>query len=99
MIIIAGRVHVDPRDVTEFIADAKATYPIAAANPGNVLLSFCIDDLDAGTVTVLEQWTSQEALATHLSTPQVQQIFAKWAPRMRNEVRKFDASNERDPRA
>ncbi|WP_159043232.1 hypothetical protein [Streptomyces sp. NBRC 110028] len=27
MIIIAGRVHVDPRDATEFITDAKATYP------------------------------------------------------------------------
>ncbi|MFF3488863.1 putative quinol monooxygenase [Streptomyces sp. NPDC002701] len=90
MIIIAGRVHVDPRDVTEFIAEAKATYPIAAANPGNVLLSFCIDDPDTGTVTVLEQWTSQKALAMHLSTPQVQQIFTKWAPRMRNEVRMFE---------
>ncbi|CAL9667377.1 antibiotic biosynthesis monooxygenase [Streptomyces sp. Tu 3180] len=99
MITIAGRVHVDPRDVTDFITEAGATHPIAAANPGHVPPSFCIDDLGSGTVTVLERWTSREALATHLSTPQVQQTFAQWASRMRNEVRMFDACNERDPRA
>ena len=98
MIIIAGQVHVDPDDVTEFITEAKATYPIAAANPGNILLSFCVDSAATGTITVLEQWMTQEALATHLGTPQVQQLFAKWTPRMRNGVRMFDAVNERDPR-
>lgn len=99
MLIIAGHVHVDPHDVEEFITEAKATYPIAAQNPGNILLSFCVDDATAGTITVLEKWQSQEALSAHLSTPQVQQIFTKWAPRMRNEVRMYDARNERDPRA
>jgi quinol monooxygenase YgiN len=77
----------------------RATYPVAAANPGNILLSFCVDDADAGKITVLEQWTSQEALEQHLATPEVISIFTKWGPRMRNEARKFDASNERDPRA
>ena len=98
MIVIAGQVHIDPSDVREFIADAEATYPVAAANPGNVLLSFCVHDADAGTITVLEQWSSEEALKRHLSTPEVVAVFTKWGPRMRNEVRKFDAINERDPR-
>jgi quinol monooxygenase YgiN len=99
MIMIAGHVHLDPADVDEFMVDAQATYPVAAANPGNVLLSFAVDNAEKGTVTVLEEWKSTDALAAHLATHQVQQIFAKWTARMRNEVRMFDATNERDPRA
>ncbi|MDR7302945.1 putative quinol monooxygenase [Haloactinomyces albus] len=99
MIIIAGRVQVSPADLDEFIADARATYPVAAANPGNILISFCVDDATTGTVTVLEEWSSQEALDRHLSAPEVIAIFTKWGPRMHNQVRKFDALNERDPRA
>jgi quinol monooxygenase YgiN len=97
-IIVAGRVFVPAEDVETFVAEAQSTYPIAAANPGNVLISFCADAA-TGTVTVLEQWASQEALDRHLATPEVMALFAKWGPRMRNEVRKFDALNERDPRA
>ncbi|MFI0775255.1 putative quinol monooxygenase [Streptomyces sp. NPDC021212] len=98
-IIVAGRVFVPADDIETFIAEAQATYPIAAANPGNVLISFCVEDAAAGTVTVLEQWASQKALDRHLATPEVMALFAKWGPRMRNEVRKFDALNERDPRS
>ena len=99
MIIVAGHVHLEPSDIDEFVNDAQATYPLAAANPGNLLLSFSIDDAAKGLVTVLEEWTTAEALSTHLATQRVQDIFAKWSPRMRNEVRMFDATNERDPRA
>ncbi|MEU4205380.1 antibiotic biosynthesis monooxygenase family protein [Streptomyces sp. NPDC026294] len=98
-VILAGRVFVPAGDVETFITEAQATYPIAAANPGNVLISFCVEDAATGTVTVLEQWTSQEALDRHLSTPEVRALFAEWSPRIRNEVRKFDALNERDPPA
>ncbi|MGC0420058.1 putative quinol monooxygenase [Embleya sp. AB8] len=98
-IIIAGRVFVPAKDVETFIAEAQSTYPIAAANPGNVSISFCVEDAATGTVTVLEQWASQEALDRHLATPEVMALFAKWSPHMRNEVRRFDVLNERDPRA
>ena len=98
MIIIAGLVHVAPDRVLEFVAEAQATYPIAAANAGSRLISFAVHDAATGTVAVLETWTSQEALDRHLATPEVIAIFTKWGPHMRNEVRKFDATNERDPR-
>lgn len=97
-IIIAGRVHVAPEDVEEFISDARATYPVAAANPGNVLLSFSVEEAATGTVAVLEQWASDEALERHLTTPEVTAVFTKWGPRMRNEVRKFDVRPERHAR-
>jgi quinol monooxygenase YgiN len=97
-VIVAGQVHLPPERVEEFLADAKATYPVAEANPGNVLIAFCGEDAVPGTVVVLEHWASQAALDRHLATPEVMAIFAKWMPHMRNEVRKFDALNERDPR-
>lgn len=97
-IIVAGRVFVPAADVDTFLAEARATYPIAAANRGNVLISFALDDAATGSVTVLEQWASQAALDAHLATPEVQAIFAKWSPVMRNHVRKFDTTHERDPR-
>ncbi|GAA3664532.1 hypothetical protein [Microbacterium marinilacus] len=53
--MIAGHVYVPPADIDEFIADAQATYPVGAANPGNRLLSFAIHDAAAGAVTVLEK--------------------------------------------
>lgn len=97
-IIVAGQVHLPRGRVDEFLADAKATYPVAEANPGNVLISFCAEEAQPGTVVVLEHWASQTALDRHLATPEVVAIFTKWMPHMRNEVRKFDAINERDPR-
>lgn len=55
MIIVAGQLYVDPADVEEIIADARATYPVARANLGNVIISFCVDDSAVGKITVLEQ--------------------------------------------
>lgn len=98
-VIVAGRVFVPAEDLDAFVAEAQATYPVAAANPGNVLISFSVEDAAAGAVTVLEQWTSEEALDRHLATPEVRAIFAKWSPVMRNEVRKFDVLGDRDPRS
>ncbi|WP_019067960.1 putative quinol monooxygenase [Streptomyces hokutonensis] len=98
-VIIAGRVFVPAEDVETFVAEARATsYPLAAANPGNVMISFCVEDAAAGSVTVLEQWASQEALDRHVATPEITALLTKWGPRIRNEVRGFHA-DEKDPRA
>ncbi|MFE2416109.1 putative quinol monooxygenase [Streptomyces hokutonensis] len=71
-VIIVGRVHVPAEDVWTFIAEARATsYPLAAANPGNVMISFSVEDAATGSVTVLEQWASQEALDRHVATPEI----------------------------
>ncbi|SEF07279.1 putative quinol monooxygenase [Streptomyces sp. Ag109_O5-10] len=90
-VVIAGRVFVPVEEVETFVAEARATsYPLAAANPGNVLMSFCVEDAATGAVTVLEQWTSQEALDRHVATPEITALLTAWGPRIRNEVRRFD---------
>lgn len=95
-VIIAGRVFLPAEDVESFIAEARATsYPLAAANPGNVMISFCVEDAATGSVTVLEQWASQEALDRHAATPEITALLTKWGPRLRNEVRRFDADEKK----
>lgn len=97
-LIIAGRVYVDPTEVEELVAEARQTIPLALANPGCLLFSFTLDDRAAGSMLVLEHWHSQQALDAHLAQPAVIALFTKWGSRMKNEVRKFDAHNERSPR-
>lgn len=96
-IIIAGRVFLPPEQVRDYLADAQALYPIGEANPGARLISFGLDDEAAGVVTILEHFESQEAQDRHFSHPDVVAFLTKWSPLMRNEVLKFDASNERNP--
>ncbi|MBB2943407.1 quinol monooxygenase YgiN [Actinoplanes lutulentus] len=94
MIILGGFVHLDPHDIDDFLAEARATYPTAVANPGNKAISLSAHDAAAGTVVVFELWTSQEHLDAHLSNPQVQAIFTKWGSKMSNEVQKYIVQSE-----
>lgn len=97
-LIVAGRVYVAPTEVEQLVAEAQQTIPLALANPGCLLIAFTLDSLAAGSMLVFEHWRSQEALAAHLAQSEVVALFTKWGSRLRNEVRKFDATNERSPR-
>lgn len=89
-VIMAGQVVVSPDELEAFMSETRAAYPVAAANPGNVLFSFAVEDAASGTVTVLEQWASEEAFDRHVATPEVSALLAKWGPRIRSDVRRFD---------
>jgi len=97
MLIIAGHVHVESSEIEEFVADARATMPVARAQDGCLFFSFTLDDPAVGTMLVLERWRDQAAVDAYLARPEVAALFRKWSDRMRSEVRKFDASNERSP--
>ncbi|WP_010187652.1 putative quinol monooxygenase [Sphingomonas sp. PAMC 26605] len=99
MLIIAGHVFVAPSDVDAFMTDARATLPFGRSADGNLFFSFTLDDPGEGSVTVLERWRDRTALNAYLARPEVVEIFQRWGGRMRNEVKMYDASNERSPRA
>ena len=99
MLILAGHVYVDPARVGEFVAEARATLPGARATEGCLFCSFTLDDPATGSVLVLERWRDQAALSARLAAPEVVEMFGKWGGAMRNEVRKYDAANERLPLA
>ncbi|MUG68024.1 putative quinol monooxygenase [Shouchella clausii] len=97
MIMIAGHVYVNPDELEAFVSEARATIPLARATDGCLFFSCAIDDPKEGSMIMLERWRDQEALSAYLAAPHVQALFAKWGSKMRNEVRKYDASNERAP--
>lgn len=98
MIIIAGYVNVSPKEVENFVAEARKTIPLGLNNPGCISISFTLEDKEKGTMLVLERWKDQTSLDKHLSQPEVIALFTKWGPIMRNHVKKYDGLNERDPR-
>ena len=99
MLIVAGTITMkEVSDLETFMTDARSIIPIAQSSDGNLFFTCAVDDAAAGTALMYEQWTDEESLAKYLAREEVKSLFAKWSSRMENAVRKFDASNERDPR-
>tara|TARA_R110002020_G_scaffold144572_6_gene317628 strand:+ start:250 stop:549 length:300 start_codon:yes stop_codon:yes gene_type:complete len=98
MIIIAGNVYVSPSDIEAFVKEARKTIPLGLKNPGCVSMSFTLEDKSTGSMLVLERWKDQKSLDKHLAQAEVISLFKKWGSKMKNEVKKYDATNERDPR-
>lgn len=97
MLIVAGYTYVDPTDLEKFVADSRALLADARTEEGCLFISFTLDDPEAGSMLVLERWRDQAAHDAHLAKPEVVATFAKWAGKLGNEVRKYDAFNERPP--
>jgi len=82
-----------------FVAEARKTIPVAYENKGCLFISFTVDDHKDGSMLVVELWKDRISLDKHLSKIEVIELFTRWVPKMHNEGRMYDASNERDPRA
>ena len=97
MIILAGTAQVDSSMVQDFLADAKRSEAAARQADGNLAFFCAIENADTGHILFYERWRDQAALESYVSRSEVQAIFARWGSAMRNDVRKFDATNERGP--
>ncbi len=95
MIILMGYVHLEnPSDVNEFLADVQAIAPDTRAEKGCLFYAVTLDDAHAGRILVVERWHNQESLAAHLVGEQAA-AFQKWLNRIKIDVLKYDASDER----
>ncbi|MBS1184249.1 MAG: antibiotic biosynthesis monooxygenase [Proteobacteria bacterium] len=95
MIIVTGFVHVEPSDLSAFVADSQALARRSRQRDGNLSYAIAVDDRLAGRLLVVERWKDQPALTAHLETPDVQAFVARWQTRMRGDIVKYDAANER----
>ena len=89
-----GYVHLNPSDVKEFLADIAVVGPGTRAEKGCLFYAVSLDDARAGRMAVAERWQDQASLTAHLEGPQTAS-FEKWTNRIRIEVLRYDASNER----
>jgi len=94
LIIVIGHVHLDPSDVTEFLADIQVLGPKTRAENGCLFYAVTLDDVSAGRMLVAERWQDQASLTAHLEGPQAG-AFQKWMGKIRVDVSRYDASNER----
>jgi quinol monooxygenase YgiN len=94
LIIVIGNLHLDPSEVTEFLADIQVLGPKTRAENGCLFYAVTLDDASAGRMVVAERWQDQASLTAHLEGPQTA-AFQKWMGKIRIDVSRYDASNER----
>lgn len=96
MLIITGYMHVDPAELTQFFADLKALAVTTRERTGNISYDAAIDDRQSGRLLISERWADQAALSAHLEAADTVRFVSRWHGRIRGDIRKYDASNERD---
>lgn len=96
MLIITGHMHVDPADLAPFIADLKALATETRKRPGCISYDAAVDNPHAGRLLISERWADQAALSAHLQAADTIAFIRRWSGKMRGEIGKYDACNERD---
>lgn len=96
MLIVTGHMHVDPADLAPFTADLKALAAERRKRPGCISYDAAVDDPHAGRLLISERWADQAALSAHLQTADTIAFIRRWSGKMRGDIRKYDAFNERD---
>ena len=95
MIILMGYVHLNPSDVNEFTADVQAVVSSTRAENGCLFYAFTLEDAPAGRMLTVQRWQDQESLTAHVERHESAPFLKKWGNRMRMDILKYDASNER----
>tara|TARA_R110002020_G_scaffold39991_2_gene118300 strand:- start:1275 stop:1595 length:321 start_codon:yes stop_codon:yes gene_type:complete len=95
MIIVLGYVHVPAADVDRFCRDIEALDPSGLAGSGCISYSVTPDGPIKGRLLVAERWRDQQSLTAHLQRTEAIAFAQTWSGRMRSEVLKYDAANER----
>lgn len=97
MIIVMGYITLQPSDVSGFAADMQKFATTTRAEDGCLFFSAAVDEPAAGCILVDECWQDQQALTTHLESPTTETFVEIWAGRMKGDILKFNAANERGP--
>lgn len=79
MLVIAGRIVIDPAKQGEASAAARTLMEETRKESGCISYTFSADLSDAGLFHIFEEWESQEALDAHFKAPHMAQ-FQKLVP-------------------
>ena len=95
MLIIVGHIYIEPADVAAFRAEMATFGEAARARYGCQFFAVALSDSAAGRMLVAERWRDQAALDAHLAAEETTAFVARWGSRIKSDVAKFDAANER----
>ncbi|MBI1291386.1 antibiotic biosynthesis monooxygenase [bacterium] len=95
MIIVMGYITLHSSDVPGFIADMQHFAITTRVEDGCIFFSAGPEAGSTGRILVTERWRDQSALTAHLEAPATEAFIKTWASRMKGDILKFDAANER----
>ncbi|WP_339761532.1 putative quinol monooxygenase [uncultured Hoeflea sp.] len=96
MLIVIGYMHVDPADLAEFSVDLKSLAAATRQREGNISYDAVLDNPGDSRLLIAERWADQAALTAHLEAEDTLAFVNHWQGRMRGDIRKYDAANERN---
>jgi quinol monooxygenase YgiN len=96
MIFVAGTLTVNPALLPEFQKDVAAMAGRVRQELGCHHYSLLTEDPKTGLVNVMEQWSDDDALTTHLKQPWIVEFFNKYVSHLLAlNVKVYDISGER----
>jgi len=96
MLIITGYMQVDPADLAQCMTELNALASTTRKRPGSITYDAAVDDPQSGRLLISERWIDQAALSAHLQAADTIAFVSRWIGKMRGELKKYDALNERD---
>jgi quinol monooxygenase YgiN len=96
MIFVAGTLTVKPTLVEDFLYDVQAMADRVRAEQGCFHYSLLAENSKTGLINVLEGWSDDAALATHLKQPWIVEFFNKYVSHLLAlNVKVYDISGVR----
>ena len=97
MIMVVGRIFVDPSDLEEFVSDTQSAASGAESQEGCLFYSFSVENAANGATVFVERWRDEETHNMHRSRAASVQWYEKWSTKIRIEMQMYDLHNERAP--
>jgi quinol monooxygenase YgiN len=96
MLIVTGCLYVSSGDIERFLVEFQTLAIDTRQREGNISYDAAIEERQSGKLILIERWADQTALSAHLNALDTLQFVDRWQGLMRGDIRKYDASNERD---
>jgi quinol monooxygenase YgiN len=96
MLIIGGRIELDPARRDEYLAAAEQNMRDSRADAGCIDYVMSADPLEPGRVYLFERWESKEHLAAHLERARAAQGSRQGppVPVLSSELRQYEIAAE-----
>ena len=95
MLIISGYMYIDPSVLEQFMGELNLLANAVRQRDGNLSYNAAMEDYQTGSLLISERWVDQDALNAHLIKNDTIEFINRWQGKMKGELFKYDACNER----
>lgn len=95
MLIISGYMYIDPSVLEKFMGELNLLANAVRQRDGNISYKAAVEDYQTGSLLISERWVDQDALNAHLIKTDTVEFIKRWQGKMKGELFKYDAYNER----